>query len=102
MRKIGAIGLPLSVRDAQAIAAICKQSSFGKGGETFVDEDVRRTWQLDIGRSKCCNPAWQSYLVSSPMYQAIQRLGVQVAVALELYKLLLYEEAAFFQSPPRN
>src|ERR1700753_38778 len=34
---LGQVGLPLSPRDAEAIAQIGKQSPFGKGGQTVVD-----------------------------------------------------------------
>ena len=93
---IGTISLPLSVRDAQAIAAICKQSPFGKGDETVVNENVRKTWELDADEFTCGNPAWQAYL-NQLSKQATQNLGVEVAASAQTYKLLLYEEGAFFK-----
>ncbi|KAH7068099.1 hypothetical protein BKA63DRAFT_106173 [Paraphoma chrysanthemicola] len=95
--KVGTVGLPLSTRDAQAIAAVCKQSPFGKGDETVVDENVRKTWELDNIEFSCRNPAWGAY-VDKLAQQAIQNLGVQVPATAQSYKLLLYEEGAFFKA----
>lgn len=39
----GSVGLPLSVRDAEAIAHICSPSPFGKGSRTVIDTSVRKT-----------------------------------------------------------
>jgi hypothetical protein len=94
---LGPVGLPLSVRDAMAIAGICKQSPFGRGDETVVDETVRKTWELDTTEFSCCNPAWEVYL-DTLAQQAIQNLGVQVIATAQPYKLLLYEEGAFFKA----
>lgn len=92
----GAVGLPLTVRDAEVIARIGKQSPFGKGDHTIVDTTVRKTWELDPSCFQCRNPAWISYL-GSLAQQTVKDLGVGVDVRAELHKLLLYEEGAFFR-----
>lgn len=97
IERIGIIGLPLSVRDAQAIAGVCKQAPFGKGDETVVDESVKKTWELNVDEFTCCNPVWQGYLEQLSK-QGIQDLGVEVAASAQPYKLLLYEEGAFFKA----
>ena len=43
------------------------------------------------------NPAWRGFL-DALIKQAIQDLGVQVPVSAHPYKLLLYEEGAFFKA----
>jgi predicted 2-oxoglutarate/Fe(II)-dependent dioxygenase YbiX len=96
VNEIGSIGLPLSVRDARAIAGVCKKSPFGKGDATLVDETVRKTWELETSEIACRNPAWAQYL-DGLARQAIQDLGVQVPAWAQPYKLLLYEEGAFFK-----
>jgi hypothetical protein len=93
----GSVGLPLAVRDAESITRICKQSPFGKGSQTVIDTTVRKTWELDGSQFQCLNPAWTSYL-NSLVKQAIEDLGVQVKVYAEQYKLLLYEQGAFFKT----
>lgn len=97
IRQVGAIGLPLTARDAQAVAAVCKQSPFGKGDETLVDESVRKTWELDTTEFSCCNPAWTGY-INKIAKQAMQGLGVEAPGHAEAYKLLLYEQGAFFKA----
>jgi hypothetical protein len=94
---IGTIGLPLSARDAQAIASVCKKSPFGRRDETVVDETVRKTWELNATDFICRNPAWCAY-VDTLAQQAIRNLGVQVPANAQQYKLLLYEEGAFFKA----
>jgi hypothetical protein len=93
----GSVGLPLTVRDAEAIAHICSPSPFGKGSHTVVDASVRKTWELDFTSFECRNPAWVVYL-DSIVKQTIEELGVQVSTRAERYKLLLYEKGAFFKA----
>ncbi|KAF2178652.1 hypothetical protein K469DRAFT_675665 [Zopfia rhizophila CBS 207.26] len=93
----GSVGLPLATRDAEQIALICKQSPFGKGAQTIVDTSVRKTWELDCTGFQCQNPAWTAFL-DSLVKRAMEDLGVQVPSRAEQYKLLLYEEGAFFKA----
>lgn len=44
---LGAVGLPLSTREADAVRSRCRQAPFGKGERTLVDKTVRDTWELD-------------------------------------------------------
>lgn len=97
IKKFGAVGLPLPHRDAEAIAQVCKQSPFGKGSETVIDTSVRNTWELDDTEFECRNPAWAAS-VEHMAKQAFNDLGVQIPARAELYKLLLYEEGAFFKA----
>ncbi|KAJ4303129.1 hypothetical protein N0V90_002021 [Kalmusia sp. IMI 367209] len=93
----GSVGLPLTVRDAEAIARICSPSPFGKGSHTVIDTSVRKTWELDFTSFECRNPAWVMYL-DSIVKQTVEELGVQVPARVERYKLLLYETGAFFKA----
>ncbi|ORY09127.1 hypothetical protein BCR34DRAFT_541239 [Clohesyomyces aquaticus] len=92
----GTVGLPLSTRDAESIASICKQSPFGKGSETVIDTSVRKCWEVDCADFECQNPAWTEFL-DRLVKHAVEDLGVQVYARAEQYKLLLYEEGAFFK-----
>lgn len=47
VKGIGTIGLPLHVRDAEAIKARALQAPFGKATKTLVDKSVRDTWEID-------------------------------------------------------
>jgi hypothetical protein len=97
LQDYGTVGLPLAVRDAEGIAAICKQSPFGKGDHTIIDTSVRRTWELDASAFRCENPRWTTFL-DSLANQTKKDLGIQADFRLEPYKLLLYEEGAFFKA----
>ena len=99
LRDHGPISLPLSKKHAEIIISKSKQSPFGKGSETFVDTAVRRSWQLDPSQFTVCNPLWDQTLNSilRDVYGGLL-LNVRVDnVSAQLYKLLLYEEGAFFK-----
>ncbi|EXJ91766.1 hypothetical protein A1O3_00316 [Capronia epimyces CBS 606.96] len=76
-----------------------RQSPFGKGAETVVDTSVRKSWQLDPTQFSLRNPKWKAM-----MDQILQKVDTGLhlhcgaeSVSAELYKLLLYEEGAFFK-----
>lgn len=96
---LGGIGLPLSTRDALELSTIAHQAAFGKGTETIVDTSIRRTWELDPSQFVLQNPSWQRCVHDLTAHVASE-LGIlsgDKAVRAELYKLLLYEEGAFFE-----
>lgn len=90
---LGHIGLPLSVRDAEAIKSRANQAPFGMGERTVVDKSVRDTWELDASQVRFDNPAWDLFL-ERVVQEICTTLGVNIAASrprCELYKLLLYE-----------
>ncbi|EGN96309.1 hypothetical protein SERLA73DRAFT_76286 [Serpula lacrymans var. lacrymans S7.3] len=96
---LGLIGLPLSERDAQSIKRASAQAPFGHGERTIVDKQVRDTWEIEPGRVKFLNPAWQQYVDSIVVGQVWTTLGVAPYTAIprcELYKMLLYETGSHF------
>jgi hypothetical protein len=97
VKDFGVVGLPLSDRDAKAIAALCKQSPFGRGDETVIDESVRKTWELEASQIECRNPTWKAF-AKTLADKAVTDIGVQVNATAQPYKLLLYEEGAFFKA----
>ena len=50
---LGIVGLPLSIRDAEAIKSRAVQAPFGMGERTVVDTTVRDTWEMDT--TQVCN-----------------------------------------------
>jgi hypothetical protein len=95
----GNIGLPLSDRDAQAIVAASHAAPFGKGEETIVDTNVRKTWEISSSDFKVRNPAWKPFL-QTVVAKVSCGLGVDSTgkgVSAELYKMLLYDEGAMFK-----
>jgi 2OG-Fe(II) oxygenase superfamily len=93
----GSVGLPIATKDAKAIASVCQQAPFGLKDQTVIDTAVRRTWELDNSHFECQNPGWPAY-VEYLTRQATSALGVTVTARAEIYKLLLYEEGAFFKA----
>lgn len=97
---LGKIGLPLNEEAAQRLISKCQRSPFGKGNQTLVDDTVRKCWELDHNQFSLGNPAWQTF-VSSVLVHIHTKLGLSCRrdrVGAEMYKLLLYEEGAFFKA----
>jgi len=95
----GTVGLPLSKHDADVIISKSKQSPYGKGADTFVDTSVRKSWELNPSQFSLRNPEWTRTIdnLLSSVYKELQLSGGLENVTAELYKLLLYEEGAFFK-----
>ena len=97
---LGKVGLPLSDRDAAELCRICHQAPFGKGSETFVDTSVRKTWELNADQVAFRNPFWRK-IEEQAVANATEQLGIidgPATIRAELYKLLLYEPGAFFET----
>lgn len=75
-----------------------RPDSSAAGSETIIDENVRKTWELNPDQFEISNPAWQSVVVKLAA-QATQELGCApgMPTRVNLYKLLLYEEGAMFK-----
>ncbi|KAL8936703.1 MAG: hypothetical protein Q9211_004054 [Gyalolechia sp. 1 TL-2023] len=99
-RGLGTVGLPLSERDAVELKKACHQAPFGKGSETIVDTNVRNTWELNADQLELQNNAWQTTLdhILEQVAKALGVAGGSEGIKAELYKLLLYDEGAFFDS----
>jgi predicted 2-oxoglutarate/Fe(II)-dependent dioxygenase YbiX len=92
---IGAIALPLLASQAEQIIASAEQAPYGRGTETLIDTEVRRTWQLGAERVRISGRAWQQGL-AEVVDQAAAGLGVTAPVEAQLYKLLIYDTGSFF------
>lgn len=97
---VGPIRFPLYSDDATALIEVSRQAPFGKGTATVVDETVRRTWEIDGKEVSFKNEAWNRWL-QRVVEKVSEGLGIPGGgvgtVQADLYKLLLYEEGAFFQ-----
>ncbi|GBE89811.1 hypothetical protein SCP_1701360 [Sparassis crispa] len=95
---LGTVGLPLSVREAEAIKSQAEQAPFGKGERTVIDKTVRDTWEMDAKQVRFDSPAWNLFL-DRVVQEVCAELGVNIAASkprCELYKLLLYETDSHF------
>ncbi|WP_058553348.1 2OG-Fe(II) oxygenase [Thiohalocapsa sp. ML1] len=94
---VGTVALPLLPAQAEQLLAVAEQAPYGRGTETLVDTDVRRTWQIDAGRIRLEGKRWADGLAR--ILRAVTGgLGVHGVVEAELYKLLIYDAGAFFVS----
>lgn len=92
---VGQIAFPLVESQAQRIAEVAEPAPYGRGPETIVDTDVRRTLQLAPARFTIDGEAWGA-TVEEITRNVSRQLGVTQPTRAELYKLLLYREGDFF------
>jgi len=94
--ELGALSLPLGKTQARKLIKLCRQAPYGKGTETLVDTDVRRTWELDPDQFRLTNPKWEE-LVEEIVINVQRELGLEDRkLTAHLYKLLVYEKGGFF------
>ena len=94
---VGPIALPLLQVQADQLIAIAERAPFGRGEETLVDTEVRRTWQIAPERVRIDGRHWAQGL-EAIVEQVRSGLGVTGTVVAELYKLLVYDQGSFFVS----
>ena len=94
---VGRVALPLLPIQIDALIKASERAPYGRGQETLIDTDVRRTWQIDAGRIHLGGKHWQQTL-DSIVNRAAQGLGVNDKVDAELYKMLVYDTGSFFIS----
>ena len=97
VRDVGPIALPLLPAQAEQLIAVAARAPYGRGAQTLIDTDVRRTWQIDADRVRIQGQNWTQSL-DAIVVRAAAGLGVTDAVAPELYKLLVYDQGSFFIS----
>lgn len=93
---IGPIALPLLPAQAKQIITIAERAPYGRGTETPIDTDVRRTWQVGVERVQISGQAWEQGLAT--MVAQAAGLGVAGPVEAQLYKLLISDTGSFFIS----
>ncbi len=92
---VGRIALPLLESQARQLIEAAEAAPYGRGSETVLDPDYRRTWQIDAGRIRLRGAAWEKDL-EAIVRRAADGLGVEGPVAAQPYKLLIYEPGCFF------
>jgi predicted 2-oxoglutarate/Fe(II)-dependent dioxygenase YbiX len=94
---VGPIALPLLPMQAQQLVAVAERAPYGRGMDTLVDTQVRRTWQIGADRVRTEGKHWARTL-DGIVHRAAEGLGVAEPIAAELYKLLVYDQGSFFVS----
>ena len=92
---VGQIAFPLLPVQVERLVAIAEAAPYGRGEETVVDRDVRRTWQIEPGKVRIGGRHWAETLAEL-VADAALGLGVGEPVAAEFYKLLVYDTGSFF------
>jgi predicted 2-oxoglutarate/Fe(II)-dependent dioxygenase YbiX len=92
---VGRIAFPILPVQAERLVAIAEAAPYGRGEETVVDCEVRRTWQVDSAKVRIGGRHWDETLAGLVADIALA-LGVSEPVAAEFYKLLVYDTGNFF------
>src|SRR5215471_12135821 len=97
VKGVGPIALPLLAAQAKQLIKAATRAPFGRGAETIVDTNVRRTWQIEGSRVAIGGKHWAQTLAGI-VQRAVEGLGVTGPVTAPLYKLLIYDMGSFFVS----
>jgi predicted 2-oxoglutarate/Fe(II)-dependent dioxygenase YbiX len=97
VKGLGAIALPLLPVQAKQLIRAATRAPHGRGSDTIIDTNVRRTWQIAAGRVRIGGKHWGQTL-ADVVSRATEGLGVAEPVTAELYKLLVYDKGSFFVS----
>jgi predicted 2-oxoglutarate/Fe(II)-dependent dioxygenase YbiX len=92
---VGRIAFPILPVQAERLVAIAEAAPHGRGEETVVDREVRRTWQVDSAKVRIGGRHWEKTLAGLVADIALG-LGVSDPVAADFYKLLVYDTGSFF------
>jgi hypothetical protein len=92
---VGRIAFPILPVQAERLVAIAEAAPHGRGKETVVDREVRRTWQVDSAKVRIGGRHWEKTLAGLVADIALG-LGVSDPVAADFYKLLVYDTGSFF------
>lgn len=95
---VGTLSFPLPDTQAASLIAQCERAPYGRGTETIIDTSIRRVWQLAPQKVAVGGKSWATTL---ERVLAMVAAGLGYAdknVSADLYKLLVYDEGAFFKA----
>ena len=92
---VGPVALPLLPAQAEQLVAAAEAAPYGRGADTLIDTDVRRTWQIGAERVHIGGRHWANTLATI-LARSATGLGVMEPVTAELYKMLIYDTGSFF------
>lgn len=95
VNKVGRVSLPLLPAQAEQLINVADQAPYGKGYETLIDTEMRKTWQIDASKVSLSGKYWQKN-ITDIVSQVTSDVGVSGEVSAELYKLLVYDKGNFF------
>ncbi|MGH7120783.1 MAG: 2OG-Fe(II) oxygenase [Acetobacteraceae bacterium] len=91
----GRISFPILPAQIERLIGLAEAAPYGRGGQTVLDRDVRRTWQIDPGKIRIGGRSWEQTLAEL-VAEAARGLGVAEPVEADFYKLLIYDAGSFF------
>lgn len=59
---VGTVALPLLPQQAAELAAVAERAPYGRGPDTLVDTEVRRTWQIGAEQVHISGRHWAANL----------------------------------------
>ena len=94
---VGTLSFPVPPAQVKAIiAAAAERAPYGRGDKTLVDETVRKVWQIAPEKMRIEGKGWMSTFADI-VKKVADDLGCgDASVEAEFYKLLVYDEGAFF------
>lgn len=98
IKKIGAIGLPITDVSIRGLISVAEPAKFGWKDQTIFDQDVRKVWEIPSGKVNIGKKLWSKSL--DPLLNDIKNdLGLPKKSKLkaELHNLLIYEKGDFFK-----
>ena len=94
---VGRVAMPLLPMQAEQLVAVAERAPYGRGEDTVVDTNVRRTWQIGADQVRIGGKHWARTL-DAIMARVAEGLGVAEPITVEFYKLLVYDRGSFFVS----
>src|ERR1700730_15118155 len=92
---VGVVALPLLPAPAEQRIALAERAPYGRGADTLVNTDVRRTWQIGADRVRIGGKHWARTL-DAMVARAAEGLGVSESIAAENGSPHLYDRGSFF------
>ena len=90
------VSLPVNQEELDWLCQQGQASPFGKGMDTILDTDIRRSIEFEAQDTEISNPHWESAL--EKLINSISaQMGIDFQVEAELFKLLVYREGGHFK-----
>ncbi len=90
------ISLPVNQEELKWLCAEGERSPFGKGLDTILDTEVRRSIEFEAQDIKLLNPNWPLE-IKQLLGSVATQMGIDFQVEAELFKLLVYREGGHFK-----
>jgi hypothetical protein len=98
VRDVGVLSFPVPSGQIEAVIAQCDRAPYGRGRETILDTNVRKVWQLAPSRFDIGGKSWPNTFQQILSICADGLGCTGASVSAEIYKLLVYDEGAFFKA----